>query len=175
MQTYVHLAMGMALSQVLFPNNLWTFGATVFGSVGPDIYAAWVFKRHSFKKGKARSEFSNISKGTRRAQEIINSLPIWIGLMGKIASYFPITFPLFAGYISHLWVDLFTHNREDCREVDPTWVWPLPISLYGVFALVDYRDWGWYEKEGLRKNFDIPDVVATVFFLVLAGILWFAG
>ena len=122
MQTYTHLAVGLALSQ-FFPNN--TAKLVVIGiTTLPDIPLYYEFAKDRLQ---GRPPFSKMSPGFKTINEAFHSLVMW----------FPTIFflPAFIGVYSHLILDVISHR--DWPETFPGWLWPVPYKLKA--ALFEYR------------------------------------
>lgn len=165
MQVYVHSGIGLVLGQKFFPDDYQ--GAIVIGaSIVSDIPALMIYVRSRLKKEEPFKEFSN---RFLLIQNIFHSFMVWLAI-GILSYYHQILLPLFIGGFSHSFTDFLTHKGDRFRAEDPSFIWPLPGSLYG-FGFVEYRQWAWEKHKGIKRFFSWPEILITCLCVAILIIL----
>ena len=126
MQIYMHLGVGLVVSQVFFPEDNFSQVLVVGASLVPDIPTAYMFVLDKLRGRQPLKKQSNVFIIIK---EIFHSLIVWL-LSG-------FCWPIFIGVYSHLLLDWVSHSGEKFQETDPSMIWPLPWKLRGFF---EYRE-----------------------------------
>ncbi len=152
-----HLAWGLA-GVTMFPESAPFQIAWFAGSLAPDGPATL---QSIADRLRGKPELPEQSPEFLKVQEIVNTIPVW-GLLTVCSHLFSPLFPLFAAYLIHLIVDVFTHCGEEYEATDPSYLWPLDKPRLGkVFGLWEYRN-----GVGLK----MPKVPELVFSAIILGV-----
>lgn len=131
MQTYTHLAIGALVGTIAAPHDRVVQIASAVGSIAPDVM---LVPKYFYDKVRGHQPFAHLSKGTVLFIEVLNSMPLWLGL-GVISSLFMPSWAqsahacFFVNVMLHLFIDRLTHSGKEFEETDPGGLWPLPMKL----------------------------------------------
>jgi membrane-bound metal-dependent hydrolase YbcI (DUF457 family) len=147
-QTYTHVAIGVAAAEVCFPGNRMAEAVCIIASAVPDLT---MVPQYGFDLLAGRQPMTQQSSRLMLAKEIGHSLPLW-ALLGLIGTFLPLALGLVvlasaAGGFLHIVVDILTHGTGP-KENRPYWntdtkfMWPTPYDLR-PFGVWEYRiDYG---------------------------------